>query len=142
MRKLIVLFVVALLAIGGFFMSQSGKTSSSQGASLASGALVDITLPETLSSSAQAGKISFEAKCAACHGSNAGGHDGAGPPLVHKIYEPSHHGDESFQRAVALGVRGHHWRFGDMAPVEGLSRADVELIVAYIRELQRVNGIH
>jgi len=37
------------------------------------------------------------------------------------------------------GVR--HWRFGDMPPVEGLSRRDVAAIVAYVRELQRANGI-
>ena len=51
---------------------------------------------------AQSGKRGFEAKCAACHGVNAAGQDGVAPPLVHKIYEPSHHGDESFQRAVSL----------------------------------------
>ena len=69
------------------------------------------------------------------------GQEEVAPPLVHIIYEPGHHGDESFQRAVALGVRAHHWRFGNMAPVEGLTREDVALIVAYIRELQRANGI-
>ena len=60
---------------------------------------------------------------------------------MHKIYEPSHHGDESFQLAVAQGVRAKHWRFGNMAALEGLTRADVSAIIAYVRELQRVNGI-
>ena len=106
------------------------------------GALVNVLLPETLSKNAQIGQRAFEAKCAVCHGANAVGQDGVAPPLVHKIYEPSHHGDESFQRAVTLGVRAHHWRFGDMAPVEGLTRGDVAMIVAYIRELQRANGIN
>ena len=45
------------------------------------------------------------------------------------------------QRAVARGVRAHHWRFGDMPRVEGLTRGDVAAIVAYVRELQRANGI-
>ena len=72
---------------------------------------------------------------------NGVGQEGLAPPLVHNIYEPGHHGDEAFQRAVAVGVRRHHWPFGDMPPVEGLSRADVALIVAYIRELQSANGI-
>jgi hypothetical protein len=61
--------------------------------------------------------------------------------LVHIIYEPSHHGDESFQRAAAMGVQGHHWSFGNMPPVEGIASADVTMIVAYVRELQRANGI-
>ncbi len=84
----------------------------------------------------------FETKCAACHGVNAVGQNGVAPPLIHKIYEPSHHGDESFQRAVAQGVRGHHWSFGDMPPVDGLTRADVAMIVAYICTVQVANGIH
>ena len=44
--------------------------------------------------------------------------------------------------ATALGVRAHHWSFGNMPAVEGLTRADVKMIVAYIRELQRANGIN
>ena len=107
----------------------------------ASTALVNVRLPEELSPEAQLGKFGFEAKCAACHGTNAAGQDGVAPPLVHKIYEPSHHGDESFWRATQLGVRAHHWRFGNMPPVEGLTRSDVRAIVTYIRELQRANGI-
>ena len=105
-------------------------------------ALVEITVPATLSSNAQIGQRAFETKCAACHGTNAVGQDGVAPPLIHKIYEPSHHGDEAFQRAAAIGVRTHHWPFGDMPPVEGLTRGDIVMIVAYIRELQRANGIN
>ncbi|MEP5154126.1 cytochrome c [Planktotalea sp.] len=105
-------------------------------------ALVDVLLPDTLSANAQIGKSMFEAKCAACHGLNAVGQDGIAPPLVHVIYEPNHHGDESFQRAATLGVQAHHWRFGDMPPVEGITRGEVTMIIAYIRELQRANGIN
>tara|TARA_B100000780_G_scaffold58417_1_gene37170 strand:+ start:1610 stop:2044 length:435 start_codon:yes stop_codon:yes gene_type:complete len=104
--------------------------------------LVNVILPETLSQNAQSGKRGFEAKCAACHGVNAAGQNGVAPPLVHRIYEPNHHGDESFQRAVSMGVQAHHWRFGNMLPVEGLTRVDVKMIIAYVRELQRSNGIN
>ena len=104
-------------------------------------ALVAVVTPDTLSSEAEIGERLFDANCASCHGANAAGRAGLGPPLVHIVYEPGHHGDESFQRAVALGVRAHHWPFGDMAPVAGLSREDVARIVAYVRELQRANGI-
>ncbi len=106
------------------------------------GPLADVILPETFSETAQIGKTAFEAVCAACHGINAAGQNGIAPPLVHRIYEPSHHGDGAFWLATQNGVRAHHWRFGDMPPVDGLTRADVGNIVAYIRELQRANGIN
>ena len=105
-------------------------------------ALVKVILPETFSENSKVGKVLYEAKCVACHAVNTSGQDGVAPPLVHKIYEPSHHEDESFQRAVSLGVQAHHWRFGNMLPVEGLTRGDVKMITAYIRELQRANAIN
>ena len=101
----------------------------------------NVLLPDTLSQNAQIGKLAFEAKCTSCHGTNAAGRDGVAPPLVHIIYESNHHGDESFQRAVAMGVQAHHWSFGNMPAVEGLTRGDVMMIIKYIRELQRENGI-
>ena len=110
--------------------------------SMDDGLLANVLLPETLSQNAQIGQLAFEARCADCHGLNAAGQDGVAPPLVHIIYEPSHHGDEAFQRAAAMGVRGHHWPFGDMPPVAGVTRGDVTMITAYIRELQRANGIN
>jgi len=102
----------------------------------------NVLLPDTLSQNAQIGKLAFEAKCTSCHGTNAAGRDGVAPPLVHIIYEPNHHGDESIQRAVAMGVQAHHWSFGNMPAVEGLTRGDVKMIIKYIRELQRENGIN
>lgn len=104
-------------------------------------ALVAITLPASLSPNATMGQRAFEATCAACHGENATGKMGFGPSLVHKIYEPSHHADMAFQLAVQHGVRAHHWKFGDMPPQTGLTPSDVANIVAYVRELQRANGI-
>ncbi|UWR03967.1 cytochrome c [Ruegeria conchae] len=101
----------------------------------------NVNLPDKLSEFAAVGKVAFDAKCAACHGVNATGLEGLAPPLVHKIYEPSHHSDESFFVAVQNGVRAHHWKFGNMPPVDGLTREDVKGIVAYIRELQQENGI-
>jgi len=98
-----------------------------------------IILPQ-LATMQVAGKTLFDANCAACHGPNATGTD-QGPPLVHIIYEPSHHGDASFYRAVALGARAHHWRFGNMPAVEGVTEADVAQIIGYVRALQRANGI-
>ncbi len=109
--------------------------------SLPDGALASVTLPDSLTASEQRGERSFNATCAACHGINAQGLEGNGPPLVHKIYEPGHHGDMAFLVAVTNGVRAHHWKFGNMPPVKGITKAEVADIVAYVRALQRANGI-
>lgn len=82
----------------------------------------------------------FDGNCARCHGAAARGTD-VGPPLVHRIYEPSHHADISFYRAVEFGVAAHHWRFGSMQPVEGVARDDVTQIIGYLRWLQQEAGI-
>ncbi|WP_157046737.1 c-type cytochrome [Roseovarius sp. 217] len=105
-------------------------------------ALVAVTLPANFTDTEQIGAQAFEAKCAACHGVNAAGRDGMGPPLVHVIYEPNHHGDQAFHLAVMNGVRSHHWPFRNMPAVEGLTTSDVDAIVAYVRALQRANGIN
>ena len=63
----------------------------------------NVILLKTLSQNVQIGKLGVEAKCAACHSINAAGQDRVAPPLVHKVYGSSHHGDESFQRASGLG---------------------------------------
>lgn len=86
------------------------------------------------------GKLAYQDNCASCHGADLNG-SRKGPPFIHKVYEPAHHGDEAFYRAAANGVRAHHWRFGDMPPVEGISRNEVSDIIAYIREQQRQQGI-
>lgn len=107
---------------------------------LASQAVVRVAVPADFTERERQGASLFEDNCAGCHGVNAAGSDN-GPPLVHMIYEPGHHADESFLLAAERGVRSHHWEFGDMPPVDGVDRTDVELIVRYVRLLQRANGI-
>lgn len=86
------------------------------------------------------GEVLFDQNCAGCHGTAGTGSE-QGPPLVHRIYQPSHHADEAFYRAAAFGVRAHHWRFGDMPAVSGIQRQQVGYIVGYVRWLQRQAGI-
>ena len=93
-----------------------------------------------LSLQAKRGKKAFDSTCAQCHGKNASGTE-QGPPLVHNIYNPGHHADESIRRAVKLGVRRHHWPFGDMPRQENVKPSEIEAIIVYIRELQVANGI-
>jgi mono/diheme cytochrome c family protein len=120
----------------GHSMTPPDTSGVAQGAAIA-----EVTLPGRLSPLAQMGARAFNAKCAACHGANASGHQGKGPPLVHKIYESGHHGDMAFVMAARNGVRAHHWRFGNMPPVDGVTDADVKAITAYVRALQKANGI-
>jgi len=94
----------------------------------------------TLSHEAQAGREVFDRLCSACHGANASG-SAAGPPLVHRIYGQVHHADAAFTLAARRGVQAHHWRFGDMPPQPSARGDEISLIVRYVRELQRANGI-
>ena len=102
-------------------------------------ATVEVT-PAALSDEGLAGEALFKANCMVCHGERAAGTK-LGPPLIHDIYNPGHHSDEAFYLAAAVGVRQHHWTFGDMPAQPQVSREDVALIVRYVRELQEANGI-
>jgi len=86
------------------------------------------------------GKQLYEQSCAACHGAWAAGTD-QGPPLIHKYYEPGHHDDNSFYRAIMKGVRAHHWRFGDMPPLPHVEPKKIPALIKYVRWLQAENGI-
>lgn len=87
------------------------------------------------------GQQAFEANCATCHGVGALGTN-SGPTLIHPYYHPGHHNDDSIRRAVRNGVPAHHWFFGDMPPIVGVSDEELEQIITYIREQQRAAGIH
>lgn len=82
----------------------------------------------------------YSDNCASCHGVTLQG-TRQGPPFIHKIYEPSHHGDRAFYLAVENGSRAHHWPFGDMPAISDLEQDDVIAIIEYIRYEQRKNGI-
>ena len=99
-----------------------------------------VKLPAEVPAELQAGERAFSTHCARCHGEQALGTN-QGPPLVHKVYEPNHHGDAAFYRAAAQGVRAHHWQFGDMPKVEGVAEQEVTEIIRYVRWLQREAGI-
>ncbi len=82
------------------------------------------------------GQLLYEKYCSSCHGPELAGTD-KGPPLIHPFYKPSHHGDRAFYRAALQGTRQHHWEFGDMAPVEGITRQKMDRIVPFIRYYQQ-----
>ena len=124
---------IAIIGVFAFVISISLSLPSESAES------VSVYLPE-LSPEALTGGQVFVKNCSQCHGLVAGGTD-KGPPLIHKIYEPSHHGDFSFFRAVKQGTRQHHWPYGDMPPQLGVTDNDIAAVVTFIREVQRANGI-
>ncbi|MGB3277648.1 MAG: cytochrome c, partial [Pseudorhodobacter sp.] len=139
MRRAAMFFTLVAVVAGAWFLVPSSKRAPelASGANpiLPKGAMVAVIVPDAFSDQQKLGARAYDVACAACHGANGQGQDGVAPPLVHKIYEPSHHGDMAFLLAAQNGVRAHHWKFGNMPAVEGLTEADVLNIVAYMRAL-------
>lgn len=125
------LALVALAVLGWTIFGYGSRTPTS--------AITGVTVPE-LSGTAAEGAGLFSQYCVACHGENGAGSD-AGPPLIHKIYEPNHHPDQAFLVGALYGVRQHHWKFGNMAPIEGITEGEVIKIITFVRTVQRDNGI-
>ena len=140
-----IFFALVALAAGAWYFMQpddgDAPTNPESAAISSDDAIVAVNVPATFSEQEQIGKRGFDAICAKCHGTNGQGREGSGPPFVHKIYEPSHHSDMAFVLAAQNGVRAHHWKFGNMPRIEGLTQGDVKMVAAYVRELQRANGI-
>jgi mono/diheme cytochrome c family protein len=141
MRKTFVAGLAALVLAGAGAAVWSRISMPGAGSGrAATGEMVAVAMPE-LAGPAAVGQKVFASRCAACHGPNAGGIEGSGPPLVHDFYRPGHHADAAFVLAAQNGVRAHHWRFGDIPPVEGISRAEIDAAIAFVRRVQAANGV-
>ena len=89
----------------------------------------------------QTGQTSFNQNCSQCHGVALEGTD-FGPPLNHLYYVPSHHSDTAFYRAIYMGVQQHHWAFGNMSKIEGLSPDQAKELVGFVRWAQQTLGLY
>ncbi|WP_231849002.1 cytochrome c [Paramagnetospirillum magneticum] len=95
----------------------------------------------TVSGPAEAGRKTFEAVCATCHGGALRGTDN-GPPLLHPFYAlGSAHGDDVILAAMNDGAKAHMWKFGDMPKPQGLKPGQDKEVLAYIRAVQAANGL-
>ena len=132
----------AAIAIAGAVILVNIFGSGSPGGHMAqaNGSTVAVAMPPAFSMMGDLGGRVFNKTCATCHGNNASGTD-KGPPLIPRIYEPSHHADGSFARAVRQGVRAHHWPYGDMPPQPEITDDQLSAIITFVREVQRANGI-
>ena len=81
----------------------------------------------------------YQARCASCHGEDLRGTD-KGPSQLSIVYEPNHHGDESYRSAIRNGVAQHHWGFGNMPAVEDITDDQIERVITYIRTQQQEFG--
>ncbi len=131
-RVAVTLAIVAAAVSGGVvFMTTMGDSDTSD---------PNQVIEPELTPELARGRDAYEKYCASCHGTNGVGSD-KGPPFLDRVYHPGHHGDGAFFRAAKQGARAHHWRFGAMKPVAGVTDRQLEAIVPYIRALQKANGI-
>lgn len=105
----------------------------------ASGCTSDETTGSIVGSADGLGAQVYQASCASCHGVDLRGTD-KGPSQLSIVYEPGHHGDDSYRSAVRNGAPQHHWNFGDMAPVDGISDEEIEAVIVFIRAEQQRLG--
>lgn len=98
-------------------------------------------IPAQLSAGAQHGRTIINERCIDCHGVDGTGGSRKGPPILHPMYRNEIFPDFVFKNSVLNGKREKNWRFGPMAPVEGLSDADVDDVIAFVREVQAATGV-
>ncbi|CAC9585490.1 hypothetical protein BHECKSOX_2191 [Bathymodiolus heckerae thiotrophic gill symbiont] len=91
-------------------------------------------------SSIYQGEAVYQSNCVGCHGGSLLGTE-KGPSLLEDVYKSSHHADLSFYYAINDGVRQHHWQFGDMPAIKGLSPEGISDITAYVRHKQKIAKI-
>ena len=137
-RLLVCTLVVVFMAFVAIGCSQGISPGNGNSGSNATGQASGTGI--ALSGMARDGEALFNANCSVCHGVNAAG-TMLGPPLMDRVYHPGHHADFTIRNAVRQGVPQHHWGFGNMPPVAGVSPDDVEKIICYVREMQRAEGI-
>lgn len=100
----------------------------------------DISIPAQNAELVAAGEAIYQATCSPCHGSDLRGTD-RGPSHLSAVYRPNHHSDAAFLLAVKVGVAEHHWRFGAMDPIPGLTDEDIAAVTAFVRDKQRTEGL-
>lgn len=94
---------------------------------------------DSIAATGSLGAEVYANSCASCHGADLRGTD-KGPSQLSIVYEPNHHPDDAYRSAISNGARQHHWTFGDMPPVAGLTDEEIEAVIAFIRTEQSRQG--
>ena len=85
------------------------------------------------------GAALYQSFCAECHGADLRG-TAKGPSHLSIIYEPSHHSDDAFKAAAIRGAPEHHFNFGNMPPVDGITDDQIDRVIAFVRAEQERRG--
>ena len=128
--------------MGGIETAQRWATALVVAAVLVVGCADSAAPDESEVEAAEAGDLGAQVyanSCASCHGADLRGTD-KGPSQLSIVYEPNHHPDDAYRSAIANGAPEHHWTFGDMAPVDGLTSEEVEAVIDFIRSEQQRQG--
>jgi mono/diheme cytochrome c family protein len=136
MKKIVMLIVVGVAAIAVIGIVAMGGSTETVDAEAGGN---EFNIPVQDPTLVAEGGVLYQANCASCHGADLRGTD-LGPSHLSVVYQPGHHGDGAFALAAINGVRAHHWRFGDMPPIPALLQEDMDRIIAFVRETQRIEG--
>ena len=85
------------------------------------------------------GATVYAENCASCHGADLRG-TAQGPSQLSIVYEPNHHSDDSYRAAIRNGAPQHHWAFGNMPAIQGITDDEIELVIQFIRQQQETLG--
>ena len=134
----VVALFAALSVACGADASESGDSSAAEPIPTQA---ADVTSPASTAAELAIpdGAEVYQQFCAECHGVDLRGTD-KGPSQLSIVYEPNHHGDYAYRVAIREGTREHHWWFGDMPPVEGISDLEIEKVISFIRAEQERLG--
>lgn len=137
---LLVLVGIAVGVVGTLTLAlNTSDHNSGKSVEKKTATILNVREPAFLSDDAKKGKRLFELNCIDCHGKSGRGST-KGPPLV--MYNEDHHDDETFVRAVRNGVLQHHWQFGNMPAIPGITDAETRSIISYVREIQAFEPYH
>lgn len=99
MKRLLVLTIAVSGLIAVALLYRSYQTSNVGKGGQVGDPIFAVSV-RVLSAAEQVGEAIFNGNCAKCHGKNADRQDSVAPRLVHLIYEPNHHSNQSFYRAA------------------------------------------
>ncbi len=133
-----IIFTCVITAACGADASEAGDTSAPEPPPAQT---AEVTAPTSTAAELVIpdGAEVYQQYCAECHGVDLRGTD-KGPSQLSIVYEPNHHGDYAYRVAIRDGTREHHWWFGDMPPVEGISDLEIEKVISFIRAEQERLG--
>ncbi len=101
----------------------------------------DRATPHTSSALMEQGRSAFARHCASSHGRLAGGTT-SGPGLLGAPFGLSAMPDEAIRSAVLEGVPPRNDAYRPMGPSPEIAPGELDDIIAFLRELQRLQGVH